>query len=137
MTPDTELPRDSKGIRIDVRGERDLVFNNWHRNILNNRCYVTDIDFLEYRIKKDEIILKAIFEVKEWHVTAPKYIENCSNFNAIKKVAEIVKIPFYFTWYKKDSENITLFKVWDVFKENKQNSKEMTPQEFKAFIESL
>ena len=132
------LPRDNKGIRIDVRGNRDLAFNNWHRDNLSHSCYVTDVDFLEYRIIENKIILKAIFEVKEWHVTEPKYIEKCANFNAIKQLAEIAKIPFYFLWYLKDGENsIEKFKLWNVFSQEKQDAKEMSPEEFKIFMENL
>jgi len=136
MTPD-ELPRDSHGIRVDVRGNRDLVFNNWHRENLGRNCYVTDVDFLEYRIQGNNILLKAIFEVKEWHVTQPRYIEDCANFKAIKMLAELSNIPFYFIWYEKEGETINRFKLWNVFNQRKEEAREMTPTEFKAFVESL
>jgi len=44
-----DLPRDERGVRIDVRGgERtvDTAFSRWHRK-LNRCCYVTDIDFFD------------------------------------------------------------------------------------------
>src|SRR3989344_9099325 len=100
-----ELPRDEKGIRLDVRGNRDLVFNNWHRNNIGKTCYVTDVDFLEYRFENGKLFLKAIFEVKEGHVRAPKYIEECANFKAIKQLAESAKLPLYFIWYEKEGNN--------------------------------
>jgi len=133
------LPRDKKGIRIDVRGERDLVFSAWHRKNLKRECYVTDVDFLEYRFNhKGEIVLKAIFEVKEWHVTQPKYIEDNANFKAIKKLCELVGILFFVVWYKTDeTNNILEFRIWNVFKEEKADSELKTPDELKEFIESL
>jgi len=137
MFEPNKLPRDDKGIRLDVRGNRDLAFNNWHRANLSNYCYVTDVDFLEYRIKDNKIILKAIFEVKEWHVTEPRYIEECANFKAIKELANIAKLPFYFVWYEKVDETINKFKLWDVFKQQKHEAKELLPEEFKSFIETL
>lgn len=134
--PQSELPRDNSGIRIDVRGERDLIFNDWHRSNIGRTCYVTDVDFLEYRFINGELVLKAIFEAKEWHVIEPKYIEECANFKAIKKLAEKAEIPFYFIWYKKVKNNIEKFKLWDITK-SKEEAKEMTPKEFKDFIEGL
>src|SRR3989344_2970749 len=121
MFKQNELPRDEKGIRLDVRGNRDLVFNNWHRENVGRNCYVTDVDFLEYRFKKGKLVLKAIFEVKEWHVTEPKYIEECANFKAIKELCKLANIPFYVIWYLKDQneEKIIRFRTWDIFKKPK------------------
>jgi len=102
-----DLPRDERGVRIDVRGgERtvDTAFSRWHRK-LNRCCYVTDIDFFEYRISGDTIIPKAIFEIKDWHVTQSKYIEDNANFKAIKKLCEISRVPFYVIWCKFEDEN--------------------------------
>jgi hypothetical protein len=130
------LPRDIKGIRLDVRGDRDLVFNNWHRGNLGRNCYVTDVDFLEYRFIDGELILKCIFEVKEWHVINPKYVEDCANFKAIKKLAKNAGVPFYFVWYEKKGDGIKLFKLWDTDK-SKDNAVEMNPDDFKKFVEEL
>jgi len=133
------LPRNGRGVRIDVRGGKrtvDKIFSKWHRT-LERRCYVTDIDFLEYRISENEIILKAIFEVKEWHVTQPKYIEENANFKAIKKLCEILKLPFYVIWCKFEGDVPIRFKIWDVFNESKSQAKEVTPDQLRQFIESL
>ncbi|MBS3152267.1 hypothetical protein J4230_02555 [Candidatus Woesearchaeota archaeon] len=134
---DNNLPRDKNGIRLDVRGNRDLIFNEWHRKNLLPSCYVTDVDFLEYRYSNGELILKAILEVKEWHVSEPKYVEDSTNFKAIQKLANIAKLPFFFVWYEKDNDFIKKFKIWDVFNEDKSEAKEMNPNEFKSFIEKL
>jgi hypothetical protein len=134
-----ELPRDSKGIRLDVRGNRDLVFNNWHRKNIGRIYYVTDFDFLEYRFENRKLILKAIYEVKEWHVNSPKYIEENANFKAVKELCRLAKLPFYVVWYLKDenTQEIIKFKIWDVFNKPKNVSKEQTPEQMKNFIENL
>jgi len=133
-----ELPRNRRGIRIDVRGKRDLAVSEWHRANLPRWCYVTDVDFLEYRFEKGEIVLKAILEVKEWHVVQPKYIEENANFKAIRKLCESSSMPLFVIWYDKDkSGKIIKFKLWNVFKEKKDNAKIMTPEELKTFIERL
>lgn len=133
-----ELPRDRKGVRLDVRGARDLAFNNWHRKFLKRDCYVTDVDFLEYRFEHGRLVLKAIIEAKEWHVTQPKYVENSANFKALKRLAEKAEILFYYIWYKVDENNdILRFKIWDIFNEQKSEAIELSPQELKIFIEQL
>jgi hypothetical protein len=134
-----ELPRNSRGVRVDVRGQRDLAFSDWHRKNLPPKCYVTDIDFLEYRFDASgEIILKAILEVKEWHVTQPKYIEENANFKAIKKLCEILGLPFFVIWYDKDDRGeITKFRLWDVFHQRKDDAQIMSPEELKAYLKKL
>lgn len=131
-----ELPRNRRGVRVDVRGQRDLAFSEWHRKNLPRGCYVTDVDFLEYRFDANgEIILKAILEVKEWHVIQPKYIEENANFKAIKKLCEMLHLPFFVIWYDKNEEGkITNFKLWDVFKQKKEDAKIMSPDELKKFL---
>ena len=107
------LPRDKRGVRIDVRGGKriaDRIFSKWHRN-LDSKCYVTDIDFLEYRIIGNEIFFKAIFEVKEWHVTQPKYLEKNANFKAIKKLCKDMGIPFYVIWCDFEKDEPKRFKI--------------------------
>ena len=133
-----KLPRDRKGVRIDVRGARELAFNNWHRKYLKRDCYVTDVDFLEYRFEYGTLVLKAIIETKEWHVIQPKYVEESANFKALKRLAEKAEIPFYYIWYKTNDDNeIIKFKIWDIFNELKSESIELSPQELKIFIEKL
>jgi hypothetical protein len=135
------LPRNKKGIRIDVEGKRDLSFSKWHRKFLSNFCLVTDVDFLEYRIVKNIVILKAIFEVKKGYVTSPEYVEESANFKAIKLLAEKVGIPFYVIWYIKqnyedENEEIKQFILWDTSKP-RNTQVVMSPQEMKKFIEEL
>ena len=133
------LPRDERGVRIDVRGgERkvDKIFSKWHRK-LRRSCYVTDIDFLEYRIIENNIVLKAVFEIKEWHVTQPKYIEESANFKAIKKLCKTLELPFYVIWCKFEDDKPIKFKIWDVFNESKSQAKELAPDQLKEFIENL
>jgi hypothetical protein len=75
------LTRDLAGKRTDKTGARDLTFNNWHRKYLSNRCYTTDIDFYEYRIKKNgAFIPKAFLEVK--NLTLGKKVSLLSKFNS-------------------------------------------------------
>jgi len=134
----TELPRNWRGIRIDVRGKRDLAFNDWHRDNLPRWCYVTDVDFLEYRFKKGEIVLKAMLEIKEWHVVHPKYIEENANFKAVKKLCELSGLPLFVIWYKKDEKgNIVRFRLWNVFDEEKEDAREMASEEVRDFLEGL
>ena len=138
MSSWAELPRNRRGIRIDVRGERDLAVNEWHRENLPRWCYVTDVDFLEYRFEKGELVLKAVLEVKEWHVTQPKYIEENANFKAVCRLCELSGLPLFVIWYDKDERGrITKFKLWNVLRERKDDAKLMTPDELKAFIETL
>jgi hypothetical protein len=141
MMADDSLPRDNKGIRIDVEGKRDLSFSKWHRKSLGRACLVTDVDFLEYRFLNNNVILKAMFEVKKGYVTAPKYVEDNANFKAIKLLAQKAGVPFYHIWYHKDNyddenENIKEFTLWDTSKP-RSTEKRMTPDQLKDFIENL
>jgi|SRR3989344_9458973 len=129
-----ELPRDNRGIRVDVRGSRDLIFNKWHRENLERHCYVTDVDFLEYRFENDEIVLKAIFEVKESHVTDRRYIEDNANFKATHKLSQLSNLPFFVIWYYVKEGKITGFKVWNV-SESRETAIYMLPDAFKKFVE--
>lgn len=95
------LPRDDRGVRINVEKKRDLSFSSWHRRTLPRYCLVTDVDFLEYRINNNKIRLAAILETKKYYVTDPKYVENNANFKAIKLLAEKAGIPFYYVLYYK------------------------------------
>jgi len=138
MSSWAELPRNKHGIRIDVRGQRDLAVSEWHRENLPRWCYVTDVDFLEYRFESGELVLKAILEVKEWHVVQPKYIEENANFKAVRKLCESLRLPLFVIWYDKDERGKPIkFKLWNVFKEEKDDAKIMTPEELKTFIEEL
>jgi hypothetical protein len=95
--------RDSRGVRIDVSGGKrtsEGLYNAWHRT-LHRRAYYTNIDGLEYDYaRSNEIILKAICDIKGWHVDHGKYLEESSSFNAIKKLADLADIPFYIIWVK-------------------------------------
>lgn len=140
MPKKDSLPRDKRGVRIDVRGgERrvDRVFSAWHRKNLPAWCYMTDIDFLEYRIVNGTYVPKAIFELKEWHVTQAKYLEDNANYKVIKELCRRLGIPFYVVWVEMEEEKPKRFKVWDVFNQPKEKAKEMDPDEFKKFIENL
>jgi hypothetical protein len=133
-----DLPRDNRNVRIDVRGERDLTYSQWHRRTLASNAYVTDVDFVEYRFEREKLVLKGIFETKEWHVTDPKYIENNANFKAVKTLSEVSGLPFYCVWYHLDGrKQIDRFKLWEVLKEEKISAKTFTPMDMKKFLESL
>lgn len=133
-----DLPRDDRNVRIDVRGKRDLTYSQWHRKTLSSKAYVTDVDFLEYRFEAGNLVLKGIFETKEWHVTQPKYIENNPNFKAVKALSVISGLPFYCVWYHTDENmQIDKFKVWEVSKEEKSSAKIFTPMGMKKFLEGL
>jgi hypothetical protein len=142
MTDDImSLPRDEKGVRIDVEGKRDLSFSIWHRKFPGRFCLVTDVDFLEYRFSNNEVVLKAIFEIKKGYVTAPRYVEESANFKAIKLLAQRANIPFYHVWYNKEDydnekEEIKGFTLWDT-NEPRNTETHMTPNQMKDFIESL
>jgi len=95
--------RDSRGVRIDASGgERttEELYNAWHRT-LHRKAYYANIDGLEYDYaRSNEIILKAIYDVKGWYVAHSKYFEESASFNAIKKLASLANIPFYIIWVK-------------------------------------
>lgn len=134
------LPRDDKGVRLDVEKKRDLSFSAWHRT-LPYYCLVTDVDFLEYRISNGAIRLAAILETKKGYVTDSKYVENNASFKAIKLLAEKAKIPFYHIWYHKinyedENEPIHNFTIWDTSKP-KNTAIEMSPKEAEEFIKGL
>lgn len=93
------LTRDPYGKRTDKTGERDLLFSQWHRRYLSNRCYTTDIDFFEYRIINGEIVPKAFLEVKQSHVRQRKYIVTTNN-KAILKMAQQLGIKFLIVLYE-------------------------------------
>lgn len=97
-----ELSRDSRGVRVDVREGRrtsDALYSAWHRT-LHRKAYYTDIDGLEYDCGHgDKITLRAMYDVKEWHVTHEKYFEKNASFRAMKKLAGLAGIPFYIIWF--------------------------------------
>jgi len=100
--PHNGLLRNARGVRVDVRGGvrlSDFLFSRWHRT-LHPGAYYTDIDGMEYDIEGEDIKLRAIYDIKEWHVTQEKYLEKNANFRAIKKLAEIANIPFFVIWVK-------------------------------------
>ena len=135
-----DLPRDNRGVRLDVEKTRDLSFSSWHRT-LPSFCFVTDVDFLEYRIVNGTFMLKALFEVKKGYVTDPKYVENNANFKAIKTLAQKAGLPFYHIWYKKDNyedttESIKKFLVWDTDKP-RSTTVEKSLKEMEDFIKGL
>ena len=135
-----DLPRDTRGVRLDVEGKRDKTFSNWHRKYIKRGGYSTDVDFIEYRFVNGILKVIAIIEVKRWYLTQPKYVENSANFKAIKDLAQRASVPFFHIWYEciKDSDTeIKMFRVWDVFNEEKEKSKEMNPEDFKKFIDGL
>lgn len=109
------LTRDSNGKRTDKTGERDLTFNQWHREFLGKRCYTTDVDFFEYRFEDGDIKPKAFIEAKQKHVKQPKYL--CSaNSKAIFRISEKLNIDFFIILYERiDKEsNECEFWVWEV-----------------------
>jgi len=134
------LPRTGRGVRLDVRGgerKSDIIFSKWHRAIPSRQCYYTDIDALEYRFENGILKLKAIFDIKEWHVVTRKYLEDNAGFKATKKLSELAGVPFYIVWIKTDeNDNITMFRVWNT-SESRDRAKEMTQEEMKDFIEKL
>lgn len=103
------LERGEEGKRVEKTGLRkaDETYSSWHRT-LSNWCYVTDIDWLEYRDKNGELIPVAILETKQWHVTERKHFEDNANFKAIKKVADMIDVPFYVVWI--DIQSIPVLK---------------------------
>src|SRR3989304_1560867 len=134
------LPRTERGVRRDVRsGERksDKAFSEWHREGPNRRCYYTDIDALEYRFENGILKLKAIFDVKEWHVDGREYLEDNAGYKATKQLSESAGKPFYIIWIKLDeNDNITRFKIWNT-SETRKNAREMTQDQMKSFIDNL
>jgi len=109
------LTRDRYGKRTDKTGERDLVFSQWHRRYLSNRCYATDIDFFEYRIENGKIVPKAFLEVKQAHVRQKKYLCS-SNTRAILHIAQALGIPFFIILYEQidPKTGACMFWVWQV-----------------------
>lgn len=96
------LLRDDRGVRQEVRGGKrtsDKIYSAWHRT-LHPKAYYTDIDGLEYSIHNNEIKLRAIYDIKEWHVIQRKYLEENASFRAMKKLSDLVNIPFYIIWVK-------------------------------------
>ena len=98
---DDKLARNGRGVRVDVReGGRvsDALYSAWHRT-LHRKAYYTDIDALEYDCwPGDEITLRAMYDIKEWHVEHRKYLEENVSFKAMKKLANLANIPFYIIW---------------------------------------
>ena len=128
------LTRDQFGKRTDKTGKRDLTFNYWHRKFLSNKCYVTDIDFYEYRIEKNgEFIPKAFLEVKQSHVRQKKYLCG-ANSKAIFLLAQKVGIRFLIILYElKDSKTLECeFWVWEPKSESEFDEYDET--KFKMFF---
>jgi hypothetical protein len=147
------LTRDESGKRTDKTGQRELVFNYWHRKFLSNKCYATDIDFYEYRIVKNNILPKAILECKRLHVKQKKYISS-ANTKALFILAKRAGIRFFIVLYEEacpieNEEDPPEFNFWvwepktidDIDKYDERYFSEYfekyTNEEFKELIENL
>lgn len=141
------LTRDSSGKRTDKTKERDLVFSQWHRKYLSNKCYATDVDFYEYRIVNGEFVPKAFLEVKKAHVRSRRYILS-ANVRAAYELSIRVGIKFFIVLYEtNDRDEITNFYVWDVESREslqgyheagfEQYFRRISPPEFAELMEAL
>lgn len=106
------LKREASGVRAEVRENRDLRINNWHREALSKGCYMTDVDGLEYRMHANSVFPEpmVLIEYKEWHVTQPQYVLSTSML-AQYALALRANVPFWFVWYRSDLKR---FRLWDV-----------------------
>ena len=93
----------------ELTNTRDLTMNNFRRKELFNKCYMTDIDALEYRYIDNKIKFVAIIDYKQWHV---KDIDQ-SSIRAQYELSKQLNIPFYIVWYRIEDDELEV-KLWNV-----------------------
>lgn len=101
---------------------------------MSNKCYAIDIDFYEYRIKKNKkFIPKAFLEIKQAHVKQKKYLCG-ANSKAIFLLAKKINIRFFIILYElKDTETLECeFWVWEPKSEDEFDKYEET--QFETFF---
>ena len=86
--------------------ERPTDYSKWHREFLPSFCYMQDIDCIEYRVIKDEIVPVAIIETGRWDRV--KFTDTQKKI--VMYIADRLNIPVYFVEYFIDGVN-NKFKV--------------------------
>lgn len=81
----------------------DKAYSQWHREKINESCKLTDIDWIEFRKKGDDIIAVAVMEIK--HKSG--YM-SYSQFQVLRYISQRLITPGYLIWH---NDNLTTFYV--------------------------
>jgi len=111
-----------KMVRGEMTGRRDLTYSGFHRT-LASYCYMTDLDFVEYRPERGII---AIGEAKLWNGRLTPFQKS-----VLDDLVKETPYSIFVIWYKNP---ISDFKVLD-WRTKKVTL--FTEQEFRAWIEAL
>ena len=136
------LKRDARGVRAEVTEGRDLVISSWHRNHLDRRCYMTDLDAVEYRFFQRGLEVRALVEYKAWHVRQDRFVL-CSALEVKLWIARRCEVPLFHVWYEAEAGGeILRFRLWDVTATGMVTNywdlaREMSAPEFRALMENL
>jgi len=114
--------------RKEITNERPTDYSKWHRT-LPDFCKVQDLDWIEYRIKDDELKIVAIIETGRWSRT--KFVGN--QIKVTKHIAEKLGVPCFFVEYIIKNGN-SIFKVKDLDTEKERIMSEL---EYSNFIKKL
>jgi len=101
---------------------RDLRYNNWHREKLPKNCYAMDIDLLEFRAGRGIV---AVTELKN----ANERIKQWQN-NILIELGKKLEVPVYLIIHKE----LTMFKVTNLLT---NASKIFDEPEYIEFIKGL
>jgi len=84
---------------------RDLIFNEIHRGF-GEGIFATDLDFLEYRLDKNSIILSALIETKSEYA---KINFSRLQHKAQRRLAELANLPYFTVKYIKPDYNVIIY----------------------------
>lgn len=138
----SNLRRDSRGVREETTAGRDLVISNWHRKCLDRRCYMTDLDAVEYRFFQRGLDVRALLEYKAYHVRQERFVLT-SALEVKLWIARRCEVPLLHVWYDAAPDGaISRFRIWNVSETGLitnywDRSRELSEAEFRRLMETL
>ena len=102
--------------------DRDLRYNNWHRQELPRDCYALDIDLVEFRASRGVV---AITEIKNENDTIREWQNKI-----LIEIAKKLEVPIYLIIHK----DLVMFKVINLITKQERLFDE---QQYKEFIVGL